>query len=512
MMARAQQMMRAAASQGWRVSPLATAVALSSREAQPYLPYKHLRLLSDEVVHAVTTGGRLIVSMPPQHGKSVSISKWTPVWALENWPHWRIINAGYGKDFAKDWGREVRGVVQRNQDRLSFDLSPDSTAKDYWHTDKGGSMLCAGVGSGITGKPANLIIIDDPIKGHAEAASFLERENAWKWYVSEARTRVHKGTAIILVMTRWNEDDLAGRFVKKNVEGWRVVNMPAVYDERAAAMGPCPLGRNIGDVLCPELHDMDDLGVQMQNSMEVWESLYQGRPGTTAGLGNVYNGFDERTNVRTVDRDPNLRMFMSVDFNVDPMCGVLGQYREYMGPRSHLTNERYAVVEIIDEICLPDSNTQEWSQELVGRIKKHCGTYDVDLEIHGDPAGKSRHTSQVAGSDYDIIREILKPHRHINVKHMVKSKAPLIKDRVNAVNKMFKNAAGETKLWIDPRCKMLLRDLANVRWKRDSAGNTTGQLEKTQKDLTHISDALGYVIESKWGRMQGAGEQDGFLQ
>jgi hypothetical protein len=243
----------------------------------------------------------------------------------------------------------------------------------------------------------------------------------------------------------------------------------------------------------------------MQNSAEVWSALYQGRPGTTAGMGNVYNNFERRVHVRECDRDPNLRVFMSVDFNVNPMCGVIGQYKESYGPQSHVTNEKYAIVEILDEVCLPDSCTEEWTKEWVSRARKICGNYDVKLEIHGDPAGKSRHTSQVAGSDYDIIREILRSHRQFEISHCVKGKAPIIKDRVNAVNKMLRNQLGEIRLYVDPKCKMLVRDLENVKWKLDSSGNTTGQLAKEQKDLTHVSDALGYFIETRFGRMQASG-------
>lgn len=506
------RIIQAAAANGWKISPIATAVALSAHDSRPYKPYAHLRLLSDKIRHAVISGGRLIISMPPQHGKSWQVSKWAPAWCLENWPHDNIILTGYGKGFAKDWGRIVRNLVNRHKDKLSFTLAEDSTAADYWHTNKDGSLLCAGVGSGITGKPADLIIIDDAVKGHEAAASYTQRESIWSWYLTEARTRLARGGAIIVVMTRWNEDDLAGRLINNNTEGWEVVNLPAIYDEKAAAGGPCPLGRKIGDLLCPDLHDAADLNAQKQNSNEVWESLYQGRPGTTAGLGNVYTAFDDKANVRSCDRDPMSRMFVSLDFNVDPMCGVIGQYKEFVTQHSILTNERYAVVEVLDEICLPDSNTSEWTQELVVRLKKICGAYDTDIELYGDPAGRSRHTSQVAGSDYDIIRELFKLHRQFNLRFNVKSSAPSIKDRVNAVNKMFLNALHERRTFVDPRCKMLRRDLVNVKWKRDASGNTTGQLAKDQKDLTHASDALGYFMETKFGRSQDTGERSGLLQ
>lgn len=505
-----QKYLQAAAANGWRISPLATAVTLSALDDRPYQPYRHLRLLSDEVRRCVATAGRLIVSMPPQHGKSWMISKWTPFWYLLNWPHKHIILAGYGQNFAQEWGRSVRNLVDRHKSMLSFQLAADSQRADFWHTDKDGSMLCAGIGGGISGKPGNLIIIDDPVKGHADASSFTYRERVWNWYTSEALMRIHRDTAIIIVMTRWNEDDLAGRLIKNAPDRWRVVNLPAIYDEQAAQRGPDPLGRNIGEPLCPELHDLDDLYEKMRSSREDWESLNQGRPGTTAGLGNVYHDFDQKQNVRSCDRDPMARLVWSMDFNVDPMCSIIAQYKEWSG-RS-FSGPTYKIVEVLDEIALENSNTKEAVDEFVVRAKRLCGNYDVTLEIYGDPAGGARHTSQVAGSDYDIIRERLNKERQFDVRYCVASSAPAIKDRVNAVNGLFVNALGERSLFIDPRCKMLIRDLLNVRWKRDLSGNTTGQLDKSQKDLTHISDALGYFGHGKFGRGVTVGAGAGIAQ
>ncbi len=512
--AQQQQLLQAAAATGWRISPLATAVALSARDPKPYLPYKHLRLLSDVIRRAVTKGERWIISMPPQNGKSWTVSKWTPAWFLENWPHLEVINCGYGKGFAQEWGRLVRNLIQTHP-QFSVKLSQDSQAADRWHTDQGGGMLCAGIGSGITGKGSDLLLIDDPVKSWEEATSFTYREKVWNWYLSEARTRVHQRTAIIVVMTRWNEDDLAGRLLKYHGhEGWQVLNLPAIYDETAQDIGPDPLGRQLGEPLCPELHDLEDLRMHMMNSAEVWESLHQGRPGTTAGLGNVYKVFDERRNMRPIDRDPNLRLFWSLDFNVDPMCSVIGQYKEYTpaGVQAWNAHERFAIVDILDEVCLPDSSTAEACDEFLVRAKALCGNFSTRLEIYGDPAGKSRHTSQVAGSDWDIIRNFFKGKSQFDVKINVKSKAPAIKDRVNAVNGMLRNALGETHLYIDPRCRALKRDLLNVKWKRDVSGNTTGQLEKSQPDLTHVSDALGYAIETMFGRLTTVGGVAGVMR
>lgn len=505
-------LLHTAVDQGWRISPLATAVALSAHDPEPYLPAKHLRMLSARIVHAVQTGGRLIVSMPPQHGKSQMTSKWTACWFLDNWPHKNIINCGYGASFARDWGRLVRNTIARYQDRFRVQLAADSTRADRWNTKEGGGMLCVGVGGGVTGRPAQLLTIDDPIKSWMEASSFTYRERIWNWYTNEARTRVHRGAAIILVMTRWNEDDLAGRLLKRMDEPWQVLELPAIYDEASAEKGPDPIGRQLGEALWPEKHDTKMLSVHMRQSLETWNSLYQQRPGTTAGLGNVYYSFKRKQNVKTCDRDTNLRLVWSLDFNIEPMCSIIAQYREYFGPMSHVTNEKYKIVEILDEICVDNMSTRDACDEFMQRAKRLCGNYYTKLEIYGDPGGQARHTSQVAGSDWDQIREFFRAKSGFEVKMCVKSSAPAIKDRTNSVNNLLRNALGEVQLLIDPKCKMLIRDLENVRWKRDLNGNVLGTLDKAQKDLTHVSDAAGYFIEAKWGRGQNVGEIPAVMQ
>lgn len=510
--------LNAAVDQGWRVSPLATAVTLSADDAVPYRSAPHLKILSDVVRRAVLTGGREIISMPPQHGKSWMASKWAPLWFLENWPHKNVINAGYGKEFASTWGRMVRNNIAKHQDRLSFSLAPDSTSANRWNTDQDGGMLCVGVGSGVTGKPAQLLIIDDPVKSAAEASSFTYREGVWQWYVNEARTRVHKGAAILLVMTRWNEDDLAGRLLKRMDEPWRQTVMPAIYDEEAKRMGPDPIGRKLGEPLWASMHGLEQLAVHMRQSAETWSSLFQQRPGTTAGLGNVYGSFSKRgdeerqANVRPCVRDHKQRLVWTLDFNIEPMCSVIAQYKEFFGPQSHLTNEKYKIVEVLDEICVDAMTTREACEEFMTRAEKLCGTRQGILEIYGDPGGRARHTSQVSGSDWDIITNFFREQQQQFEVHIcVKKNAPFVKDRTNAVNAMLCNALDEVQTFVDPSCKMLIRDFENVKWKRDTNGNALGQLDKSQKDLTHVSDAWGYFIETKWGREQASGEVGGIM-
>jgi len=499
---------------GWRSSPLATATRLAAETSEDYARPMHLVMLSDAIVEAVETGGRVIVTMPPRHGKSHLTSNFTPLWFLENYPDKYVINCGYGAEFASEWGAKVRDMIKDFQHLLSFNLKNDSKAANKWKTDKGGGMTTAGIGGGVTGRGAHLMLIDDPIKNAKEADSWQYREDLWKWYTSAARTRLEPGGALIVVQTRWNEDDLAGRLIRRADEPWKVINFPAIYDEKAAALGPCPLGRKIGDPLWPERYSIEALKVFMRTDAMVWESLFQQRPGATAGLGNVYSSFNSvRNSSRTVTRDPFLPLIWSLDFNRDPFCTVIGQYIERFGPMSHLTNEKHAFVEIIDELCLSDAGTEEMCEAFYARVQEICGNQQrITLEIYGDPAAQSKHTSQVVGSDYDIIRNFFRNKKQFEVRMNIARKAPAIKDRVNCFNGMLLNALKEVRMVIDPRCKMLIRDLESVRWKLDLNGNTTGQLNKAQKDLTHISDACGYFLHRRFGNKTQSGEQAGLMQ
>ncbi len=166
---------------------------------------------------------------------------------------------------------------------------------------------------------------------------------------------------------------------------------------------------------------------------------------------------------------------------------------------------------MLDEICVDAMSTREACEEFLRRVKAICYSNPVTLEIYGDPAGKARHTSQVAGSDWDQVREFFVGKQQFDVSMKVKAGAPAVKDRTNAVNTLLENGLGEVQLYVDPKCKLLIRDLENVRWKRDVSGNVLGVLDKSQKDLTHVSDALGYFVETRWGRHQESGETAGIM-
>lgn len=234
-----------------------------------YLDARHQRLL-DEKLEAVERGeiDRLMVFMPPRHGKSEKASKRFPAWYLGRNPTRQIIAASYNSDLATDFGREVRNIVASPEFGDVFrgvGLRADSRAADRMNTDHGGAYFAVGVGTATTGRGAHLGLIDDPFKDREEADSQTQRDKVWNWYRSTFYTRLMPGGAIVLIQTRWHEDDLAGRLLESQPDEWTVLDLPAID----AA----------GEPLWPEWYDLAALE-RIKNSIgpREWSALYQQRP------------------------------------------------------------------------------------------------------------------------------------------------------------------------------------------------------------------------------------------
>lgn len=157
---------------------------------------------------------RLMILMPPRHGKSELASIRFPAWHLGHYPQHEIINCGYNLDLPMRFSRKVREILRDPAYPPLFPntvLDPDSQATEAWLTTGGGGFTAAGVGGGITGKGAHILIIDDPIKNQEEADSINTRESLWDWYWSTAYTRLAPGAGVLVIQTWWHDDDLAGR-------------------------------------------------------------------------------------------------------------------------------------------------------------------------------------------------------------------------------------------------------------------------------------------------------------
>jgi len=236
----------------------------------------HHRLLAEKL-EAVERGTlkKLMVFMPPRHGKSELCSIQLPSWYVGRNKDKNIIQASYSADLAHDFGRQTRNLVASDSFKAVFPdvtLADDSQSKGKWNTNGRGAYNAVGVGGAVTGKGAECLIIDDPVKNRQDANSPIYRETVWDWYRSTARTRLSPDGAIIVVLTRWHEDDLAGRILKNDPEGWEILELPAIAIKDDEF-------RKVGEPLWPGHYSLEILeGIKRDIGSFEWSSLYQQRP------------------------------------------------------------------------------------------------------------------------------------------------------------------------------------------------------------------------------------------
>ena len=225
----------------------------------------------------------LVLSVPPQHGKSMAITETLPSWYLGRYPDKRVIEVSYNDDFAGKFGRRNLAKIREFGSWVfGLKLGMKSTEREFELDGHRGGMISRGVMSGITGNPGDLIIIDDPIKSRLEADSAVYRERLKEEWINSIRTRAQAGSKVILIQTRWHEEDLAGYMLKN--EPWVThINIPCEAEEDD------PLGRLPGEALCPELGKGQEwlLGYKSTylttDGARAWNALFQGRPAAQEG-------------------------------------------------------------------------------------------------------------------------------------------------------------------------------------------------------------------------------------
>lgn len=222
--------------------------ATHTLSASGQVPARH-HLVIMEALEKVSRGEtqRLMLLLPPGSAKSTYASKIFPAWWLMRHPQSAIISACHTARLAEHFGRGVRGLLEENSARLGIKVREDARAAGRFITDRGGEYFGIGVHGAVTGRRADLALIDDPIRSFADAESFSAREHLWEWFRSELITRLKPRGRTILIMTRWHADDLAGRLIENG--GWTVLRLPALADAED------PLGRAPGEALWPQWED-----------------------------------------------------------------------------------------------------------------------------------------------------------------------------------------------------------------------------------------------------------------
>lgn len=226
------------------------------------------------------TQNKLMVFLPPQHGKSEITSRSLPAYLLGRDPSKKIVVASYSSDLAEKFNNDAQTIIKSSAYKRIFpntELIRDKSEECI--TSANGGIKAVGVTGGLTGNTVDVAIIDDPVKDDIEASSTTYRERVYQWYLKVLETRLHNDSKVILIMTRWHEDDLAGRLLENQRHKWQVISIPAVCEDLSNEIDP----RQIGEALWPQRHNIGKLNDLRALSEVLFASLYQQRPSPAEG-------------------------------------------------------------------------------------------------------------------------------------------------------------------------------------------------------------------------------------
>lgn len=264
---------------------------LAGVHTAPYPPssrwrmFPYMEYICQHVMPVLLAGGKAMVFMPPRHGKSMLCSVYIPAWFEMVNPTKNTILTSYSAELSADFSSRARGVVSNMGHNFGVRINPNQNKRDHWQVQyldedewvnapAGGEVYSAGVDGPLPGRGGHLIVMDDVVRGHKDTSRAM-MEKAYGWYRSVLETRCEPNTAMLLVMTRWAMADLAGRLLEDEADDWDVTVLPALAKEDD------PLGRELGEALCPARYDKDWLERKRDSSDEgglIFAALYQQEP------------------------------------------------------------------------------------------------------------------------------------------------------------------------------------------------------------------------------------------
>jgi len=473
----------------------------------------HHKLLADKLdKFARGEIKKLMVFMPPQHGKSELTSRRLPAYLLGINPTLKIVGSSYSADISSSFNRDVQRII--DNDKYSSIFPDTKLSSKRTRTDSSSNVLrnadifetikhkgyykSVGVGGSLTGFTADVLIIDDPVKDAVEASSPTDQSRKWDWYTSVALTRLHNNAQQLITMTRWHKGDLCGRILDKMPDGWEVLHLEAIRKNINHEKDP----RELGAALWPERHSKKRIMSIAKADPRTFDALYQGDP--KPNKSTVYcTGFDYGRTVKNTEYNPDLQIHYTVDFNTSPyMTGLLLQM-EYIENGFWNGYANYWKISIFDKFALSSPNNS--AQKLGEYLEASYPSVKQGFFLYGDASGNyqtgissDNNTLKTKTLFSDLLSGLKETPRQLIVQRIPNSNPRyrsigkgMLGRRV-FLNKVLSGGL-PVRVVVSPKCKELISDFEDC----TATPNGTLAKPKTKEGFEkngHMLQAFEYFI------------------
>lgn len=426
-----------------------------------------IRHVSKICVNEIERGnGRVIVNVPWAYGKTKFVGQILPAWFLDRYRTRKVITASSGVDLSTESGRSTREILRD----AGVPLKDDQTAKGQWLTEEGGGMKATSIGKRIMGFHFHLGLVDDLYGSWDDAQSPLYRMNVIDWFRNTFMNRAMPNATVIILNTRFHPDDLTGWLVSNSPEPWQLVRLPCY------AEADDPVGREPGDLLCPEMWTREQMErKRLAGTEEGWQAMAQQAPVSQSST-RAFRNFSEANVDPALELTDALPLDMAWDFNTNPGCTVLlGQY-----------DQEADVFRVVHEVEGMRRDVVAAMDEVEKIVRGYGGMRWERVRIFGDSTGGTR-AAGYGTTHYQTIESKGRSFGWKIVRH-VREKAPRILDSLNCVNAVLFGIDKRRRFFVHPRCRRLLADF------RNQPLDVDGLPDKSDTTMGHAGDCSRYWV------------------
>lgn len=476
----------------------------------------HHELLANDYLQAFAEGKikKLMVFMPPQHGKSELTSRRLPAYMLGLNPKLRIAGCSYSSDIATGFNRDIQRIIDSDEYRMIFPktMLNGKNVKSSSHgsflrnsdifetVDYKGVYKSVGVGGSLTSFSVDILIIDDPVKDSVEAQSVTDQQRKWEWYASVALTRLNNNSQQLITMTRWDKNDLCGKILELMPEGWVVLHLEALKQNISHPKDP----RSQGDALWADFHSKEKILSIAKADPRTFDALYQGDPKPNKTTQYI-TAFNYGVNVKKINQKKHLPLHYTVDFNTSPYMTGLVIQMEFIEDGMWGGHDSYWEVSVIDKFALesPFNDAQSLGKFFESQYPEIA---ESGYFQYGDASGNSNTgiSSDIGDIKTKTLFADLLSGLSVSAKNLVIKRVPKQNPRYRSigkgmlgrrvfVNKIVGGIDYPVRLLIDPKCKELISDFESCT--ADANGTMAKPKDKHGVEKNgHMMQALEYFI------------------